>query len=543
MATTAPGHAAITDRQGRLTLTMIDDVTLTTTSTGTTSTLVFVSRLMSADQNSNTKIDQVVEIGTNGIVGGVAELGSYTGKFQRNDTSSKLLGLITGKHWVSGTQTWNYYDLSAAQFDYIRLLADPMGTVFSAAIANDAILTGAQFSQKSTGIATEEYDLQGPFLSYINGFPVGKCYNIVSGDVTAGYFSISGTLGTGEIPNPILPPASGQPPSGLYSNGHCSFFTVKRQLTAQATIGGVNYSTGQRVRYLENQPYQATTATMGTIGAQTCTLNILLANNTTQAYVGPELVVGATITVDIGGANQENCVLTAVTATTISFTTTKTHALTAIGMGLAPASGYILFNPLNSKFVCGDTLVTGDSWRYIFASYATASTPTTIGTSSLDTTDVPGVPGRVIPLTISAYQTPRVNSCDIKVSIDRKQVQGLGENQVIWGTAGVPKIDYSLDVNATDNVLLQALSTGSLAAGAGGDIFSTDYMARYMLANASPLTVTLKNPNNNAKTLKTYVGNLPVFGSISDTVASTSDESLKLSGQDFSGVLTITAYA
>lgn len=542
MATSAPGHAAISDIQGRLTLTMIDDRTQVTTSTGTTTPLTFVSRLMSNDNTSDTKIDQVVEIGTNGIVGGVPQLGKYTGKFSRNDTSSKLLGLITGKMLTGASQTWNYYDLGAAKFDYVRLFADPTGTVFGATVGMDAILTAAAFSQKTGGIATEEYDVTGPQIAKINGFPVAKVYVVLAADVTAGNVNISGTLGSGESPNPILPPAANQPPNSLYTAGRCSFLKVTRVPFAQATINGVNYAAGSQVRYRENQPYKIVSAGMTSIGSQTVTPTILKADGTTENFIGPELVVGANIIVEPGGVNQETCVVTAV-STTVSFTTTKTHSATGVTIGLAPTTGRCLYNPLTTQFIFGDTLVAGDIIRVLFASYATVSTPTTIGTSSLDSTDVPGVPGRVIPVSIAAYQIPRASGCDIKVTIPRKEVEGLGEDEVAWGTAGVPKIDYSLDVIETDNLLVQSLQTGSQAPGAGGDIFSMDYQARYMLANASALTVNLKNPNNNTKVIKQYLGNLPVFGSAAESGTSGAETTLKMSGQDYSGELTITAYA
>lgn len=543
MATSAPGHAAVPDRQGRLTLTMIDDTTNKTTSTSTTTPLTFVSRLMSSDVQNQTKVDQVVELGTNGIVGGVANLGSFSGKFSRYDTSSKLLGLLTGKKWISGTQTWNYYDLANAAFDYVRLIADSNGGVYMASVAIDGVLSGAGYSAKTGGIAMEDYDVMGKQLVYINGFPVCKVYAILAGDVTAGNFSISGTLGAGETPNPVLPPATGQPPNSLYTSGRRCFLKVTRQTSAAATIGGVNYVAGSKVRYRENQPYKVVAAGMGTIGSQTVTPTVLKADGTTMNYMGPELVAGASIIIEPGGANQETVSIVSVTGTTATFTTTKTHSTTGVTIALAPTSGYIVFDPLTNKIVCGDTLVATDAFRLLFASYATTSTPTTIGTASLDTTDVPGVPGRMVPVSIAAYGIPRCNSADMKVSISRKEVQGIGEDEVTYGTAGVPKISYSLDVTATDNNLLMALQTGSTTPGAGGDIYSADFTARYMLANASNFLLTLKNPNNNAQTLKTYQGNLPVFGSFAESGSSTSEMSVKVSGDDFSGAITITAYA
>lgn len=541
--TSAPSHAAITDRQGRLTLTLIDDRTVNTTSTGTTGSLVFVSRLQSADAQSQTKVNEVIEIGTNGIVGGVAELGEFKGKLTRSDVNSALLGLMTAKKFTSGTQTWNYYDLANAQFNYARLLADPNGAVYGAWVALDTILMGATFDTKTSGQATEDYDTCGPQLAYIDGFPIGKVYVVLSGDVTAGFAPVSGTFGSNEGPVPVLPPATNQPPNSLYASGRCSFLKVTRVNTATATVNGATYSAGSYIRYRENQPYKVVAAGMGTIGSQTVTPTVLKADGTTMNYVGPELTVGATVRVDPGGANQEDCVITAATTSTVTFTTTKTHSTTGVTIGLKPTSGYCLFDPLTGKLQLGDALVAGDQIRLLFASYGANSVPTTIGTTSTDTTSFAGVPGRLTPVSIAAYQIPRCTGATIKVNIPRKQVQGIGENEIIYGTAGVPDISYSLDIIATDNQLLQVLATGAAGNGQGGDIYSADYIARYMLANPNNLVVSIKSPNANNVTVKSYTGANPVFDGISESGSANGELTQKLNGKDFAGSLTITAYA
>lgn len=541
--TSAPSHAVVTDRQGRLTLTLIDDRTVNTTSSGTTSPMTFVSRLATADAQSQTKVNEVIEIGTNGIVGGVAELGEFKGKLTRSDVNSALLGLLTAKTFVSGTQTWNYYDLANAKFDYARLIADPLGNVYGAWVALDAILSGATFDTKTAGQATEDYDCQGPHLVYIDGFPISKVYAVLSADVTAGHVPVSSTFGSSEGPVPVLPPASNQPPNGLYASGRCSFLKVARVLSAAASINGSTYSTGASVRYQENQPYQVTGATMATIGAQTVTPQVLKADGTMYNYMGPELVVGASIIVDVGGANQETVSITAATSSTITFTTTQTHATTAVGLGLAPTTGMCLYNPINGMMILGDTLVAGDQIRVLFASYGANSVPTTIGTTSTDTTSFAGVPGRLTPVSIAAYNIPRCTGATIKVNIARKQVQGIGENEIVYGTAGVPDISYSVDVIATDNELIQALATGAAGNGQGGDIYSADYIARYMLANPSNLVMNIKSPNANNVTVKSYTGGHPVFDGVSESGSANGELTQKYSGKDFAGTITITAYA
>ncbi len=541
--TSAPNHAAVTDRQGRLTLTLIDDRTENTTSTTTTSPFTFVSRLQTADAQSQTKVNEVVEVGTNGIVGGVADLGEFKGKLTRSDVNSALLGLMTAKKFTSGSQTWNYFDLANAKFDYARLIADPTGAVYGAWVALDAVLSGAQFDTKTAGQATEDYDSMGPQLAYIDGFPISKVYVVLAADVTAGYCTLSGTYGTDEGPVPVLPPAANQPPNALYASGRCSFLKVARTLSAPATIAGATYGIGSIVRYQENQPYQCTDASAGTIGAQTVTPSILKGNGTTENYMGPELVVGANITFDVGGANEEVCAITATTSATITFTTTKTHAVTAVGFGLTPVSGKCVYNPINGTIILGDTLVAGDQIRVIFASYGANSVPTTIGTTSLDSTSFAGVPGRLTPVSIAAYQIPRCSGATIKVNIARKQVQGIGENEIVYGTAGVPDISYSVDVVATDNSLIQTLATGSTGNGVGGDVYSADYIARYMLANPSNLVVNIKSPNANDFVVKSYTGGHPVFDGIAESGSANGELTQKLSGKDFAGTFTITAYA
>ncbi len=543
IATAAPSHAAVTDRQGRLTLSLINDRTLNTTSTGSTSTLAAVSRLQTADAQNDTKVTEVIEIGTNGIVGGVVELGEFKGKITRQDVNSALLGLMTAKKFASGSQTWNYYDLANAQFDYARLIADPTGAVYGAWVALDAIISGASFDSKTSGMATEDYDTLGPQLVYMNAFPIGKAYAVLSADVTNGYIPIGSTFGTSEGPIPVLPPAANQPPNSLYASGRCSFLKIARVNSAVANVGGSTYAANSDIRYQENQPYKVVAAGIGVAGAQTVTPQVIKGDGTAYNYMGPELVVGANVTVDVGGANQEVCAITAVTSSTITFTTAKTHATTGIVIGLSPASGYCLFNPMSNALIFGDTLVATDVIRVLFASYATNSTPTTIGTSPTDSTSFAGVPGRLTPISIASYQIPRCTGATIKVTIPRKPVQGIGENQIVYGTAGVPDISYSVDAVATDNELIMALQTGSTLSGAGGDIYSADYITRYMNTNANDLVVSIKSPNANNVTVKSYTGGHPVFSSFAESGNANGELTQKLSGKDMSGSFTITAFA
>lgn len=545
----APTHVPVVDQQGRLSISVIDDTTIVANSTTTTSPLTFLSRLTTNDQNDSTKVAEKIEIGTNGIVGGVASLPSFKGKLDREDVSTKLLGLLTAKKQnptAGATTNWNYYDLANAKFDYARLLADPTGAVYASWIAMDAVLDGAQYDIKVNGEATEGYTCMGPHLVFIDGAPIVKVYNVVAADVTAGYVNMR-TLynqgaGTTEAPIRFKPPAANQPPSGPYSTGRVNCCKITRTIAAAATIGGISYAANSRVRYKENQDYTVTAVGLGTAGAQA---NVqLTVGNGVGNYAGPEIVVGANIIVGPGTANAETVPITAVTGSQISFTTAKTHGTTGETVALAPTSGYCVYNPLNDTITFGDTIAANDIIRVLFASAQAASVPMQVatpqGASYQDTTDLPGTPARMVPVTIAGFGVPRVQSASIKVTIPRKEVQGVGENEVIYGTAGVPKIDYTLDVLRTDNSLIALFTTGSTST-LTANVYPIDYITKYQLANPQSFVIQIKNPNQNNKVIKSYTGTQPVLANYGQTGASNGELTEKYSGQDFAGVLTISA--
>ena len=555
MATQAPGHFSVLDRQGRLSLTVIDDLTLQTTSLVTENTLVPVSRLESADDANKTKVDQVVEIGTNAIVGGVVSLGEFTGKLTRQATSTKLLGLMSAskQSTVPGaTTTWNYFSFGSSQFDYCRLLADGTGVIYAFWVALDAIITKVTYTGKNTGMTTEEYELKGPQLAYVNGYPIAKTYVIQTADVTAKSIPISSTFAGGlitltpgaEIPNRKLPPVAGQPPDSLYDSGRINFFKVKLvPMTVNETIGGVTYGVGSNVRYRENQDYNVIVASMAAPGLQTAVTTTVIspASGNVINYRGPELIVGASIMVDPGAVTQEVCFITAITLNTISFTTTAIHSATGCIIGLAPASGYCLYNCVTGNLVLGDALTAGDVIKVLFASYDTDSIQKTIATTKFDTTDPAGIPGRLTPVTILGAGLPRVQDATMTITIDRKQVQGLGENEIIYGTAGVPNIDYSLTIMPTDNQLISDLTTGTSGSGAGGDIYSVDYATRYMNTNSLPFGILVKDPTKNGVVIFSITGGQPVFDSIDESGTSNDNLTAKYSGKDNSGNIVISA--
>lgn len=559
----APLHAPVVDSQGRLTISLVDDPTVATSSTGTTTTLTYVSRLSTQDADMSTKITQKVEIGTNGIVGGVAGLSEFKGKLVREDVNTALLGLLTGKKQsgTSGVTTnWTYFDLANANFDYARLIADPQGAVYSAWVAMGCVLDGAQFDTKSTGEAQEQYSCMGPQLVNINAFPIAKNLAVTgseTADIASPYsvpdpnnsntpstarkeYNIGTTYGGSEAPMVVGQiPAANTPPNALYTTGRINFLSIKRILGVAALIQSQSYGVGQSFRYREVQPYMGACAGAATPGLLTFTLHPNV--STANAQVGPEIIVGSEVVIEPTGASAEVCAVTAKTSTTITVTTTQAHAVTGVCIGLEPKSGYCIYNSNTKKFRFGDELGTGDSIRALFSSFQTNSTPSQVGVTSLDTTSLPGVPGRDTPVTISAFQIPRVQSASIKVTISRKQVQGCGEDEIVYGTAGVPKIDYSLDVLKTDNQLLSLFSSGSTDMAAVGDVFPIDYIVRYQLANPQSFLVQIKNPNNNGQVIKSYTGTQPVFGTFSEAGSSEAELTQKFSGQDYAGALTISA--
>jgi hypothetical protein len=549
MATQAPGHGAATDRQGRLTLTSIDDKTQVTTSTTTTSPLTQVSRLESADIDNTTKVDEVVEVGTNGLVGGVVQLGSFKSKMTHQATSTKLLGLVTSKkqNATAGVQTsWNYFDLSSSLVDYTRQIADGSGFIYAGWVALDAVVTKAMYSAKGQGMTMEEFEFMGPHLAFYNGYPVSKNYVVQSADITAGSVPVSstffGALNTAtagaEIPVRNRPPVVGQVQNALYSSGRINFFKVLRSPSAAATINGISYSANTLVRYRENQDYIVTAASLGTIGAQAAVTTAIPGYGNITA---PEFIVGSSIVVDPGATNAETATVTAVGVNTVSFTTTKTHPTTGCAIALSPVSGRVVYNTLNGSLTFGDTLLATDLIRVFFSSYDTSSSPKTISTTSLDTTDAAGIPGRLTPVSIMGSGLPRVQSATITVNVPRKEVQGNGEDEVIYGTSGVPGIDYSLDVYPIDNTLMELLTAGATGNGTLGDIYSVDYIARYMNNNALPFAIIVKSPLVNSKELFRITGNQPVFTSQGESGGANAELSHKFSGKDYKGAFTITA--
>jgi len=549
MATQAPGHGLATDRQGRLTLTSIDDRTMVATSTTTTSPLTQVSRLESNDVDNTTKVDEVVEIGTNGIVGGVVQLGQYKGKMMHQATSTKLLGLVTGKKQsatLGNTTTWNYFDLSGTVMDYTRQIADASGTCYAAWVALDAVVTKAAYNAKGTGLTTEEFEFIGPHLVFINGFPLVKSYAVQVADVTAGFVPVSstffGALNTAtagsEIPVRVRPAATGQVANALYNSGRINFLKCVRVTSAAATIGGISYAPNTFVRYRENQDYSVIAASLTTIGAQAAlTTAVVGVGNVT----GQELIIGASILVDGGAANQEVCVITAVGVNTISFTTTKTHIATGITVALNPVSGRCSYNPYNGSIVFGDSMIATDVVRVFFFSYDTSSVPKSISTTPFDSVDAAGIPGRLTPVSILGAGIPRVQSASITINCPRKEVQGNGEDEVIYSTAGVPDIQYSLDVFPIDNTLMALFTTGTTGNGAGGDVYSTDYIARYMNNNAMPFAIIVKSPLINNKELFRITGSQPVLTNQGESGNSNAELSQKFSGKDYRGSFVISA--
>jgi hypothetical protein len=530
------------DRQERLTLTLIDDRTANTTSTTTTSTLVKVSRLDSSDASTQTKVDQVIEQGTNGIVGGVVHLASGKGSLSRQMVDTTALGLLTAKKQnptTGQTTTWGYYDLANAAFDYARLLADAAGNVWGAKFVLGAELTNTKYTAKVSGNTMEAYDFVCKHTYQVNGYAIGKAYQVQASDVTAGNIPLSstffGALNTAtagaEIPVQNNPPFSGVM-SAQYATGRINFHRTARYLSAQATINGTVYGAGSIVRYRENQGYVVTAASLGTAGAQTALTATVAGTN----YLGGEIIAGLNIVVDVGGANQETCAVTSVSGNTLGFTTTKTHATTGVVIALAPTSGYCVYNQLTGKMIFGDILVASDTIRVLFHSFDTSSVPKTIATTSFDTVAPGGTPARLTPVSISNNGVIGIQDASMDIGSPRKEVQGIGEDEARFGTAGVPAISYSATVMARGNEVLQALSGG----GDASNVYSPDFAVRYQNQNPVPFTISIKSPLNNQKTVVSVQGGQPVLN-YEESGNANADTTIKLSGQDMSGVVTISA--
>lgn len=211
-----------------------------------------------------------------------------------------------------------------------------------------------------------------------------------------------------------------------------------------------------------------------------------------------------------------------------------------------PAASTVTYTPATKHLAFpASTLTNGDMIRLVFLTYNNDTFPLTVPTTSPDTTDRPGIPSRIIPVNINSNQVHRVQSCSIRFSFRREHVQGVGENQIIYGVPSVPDVAITLDSKEYDNTVLAMLSTGSPNfTSAGGTIASDlqdlNYITRKELATAYPLSITLDDPFNVGTVLASYTSPQVVVKGVDFASTDRADNTLRFTAIDIIGNFVIS---
>lgn len=518
--------------QGRLTLTLVDDRTINTTSGPSDSTLVVVSRLSSTDFDNTTKVTEKVEIGTDGYTGGVVQLGEFKGKLTREDVSTKLLGLVTGKKQPPSINTTG------------SVVAAPgSATVTPASMANIKVGTSLTCD---TGANLES----------------GVIVTAVTGTTFTANFAKAHTAGFAITNTGVVTTWTYRDRASAKFD-YCRLIADPTGFVYGAFIAQDAVLDGFEAMVKSNGDAEETYSCMGPH------LTKIRAYPIGKAYVvlgtepGSLIPIGTTFGADelpialqapvanqppnsLYSSGRRNFLKVTLIPTSTRTINGKTYkAGTPVRMredaGSNPTSGYTYYDTVGKTLKFGDALVAGDIIKVLFASYGSDSTPTQVTDTPFDSADQVGIPARMVPITIAAYQVPRVNSASLKESIPRKRVEGCGEDEIVYGTAGVQSTSYSLDMLEDDFSFDSLVQTGNPAAGSGGDVYDADYTARYMANNKLAFSVQIKNPNNNAQVLKTYGADHPVFENDGLSGPSTGELAKKISGKDLGKGLTISA--
>lgn len=206
-------------------------------------------------------------------------------------------------------------------------------------------------------------------------------------------------------------------------------------------------------------------------------------------------------------------------------------------------------------------LVAGDLFMVTYATWGTNAVYGTVGnavsgtqaigsieSTSIDTSDAVAVPTRLTPITISANNVARGSALDIKLTLKRERAEGIGDTNGLWGPPAAPEVSISLDVKRTDaslNTLMmtgQALGSdgGYTANGNSGDWFDPNLMARTQLNTAFPVVAKIQDPRTAGTVLKTLTCPTAVFKSYSTQTSSKSPVTVKYSGSDRVGNMTMS---
>jgi hypothetical protein len=474
----------------------------------------------------------------------------------------------------------------------------------------DAIITDYGIDAKEKGLMMENSGGKGPNALFWPGYVEPQNYVVTSGDVAAGFMSVSGIFGADEQATQIFLPGVGNPASYWQQNGASYFLKI------QKAPGGV--TTNPPVRYFENNVWTPSSAVLATTTfctpSQLClqaqvvgqkvimgiatgnveTVTILEVAEAVNTVTGGTITAGAgvvntptsmlgihvgvSLTVDtVASGVQEVVQVTAISPTTFTATyvnshgaavplTTpapsfqalfaQTHATTAPCAGALAATqgprGNAYYLASTGHLYTGDTLVAGDVFTLVYLTYNSDAFPSTIPNATPDTTDPAGVNTRLVPLNIGAgtsLQTMvnRVQSASFKMTLKRDQVQGIGENAIVYGISAVPDVAISMDVKEYDSTLLNQLTNQSKnLTGQGGtianDFLDLNYQTRKQLDINYALVsgITLANPFDASKIIATWQTPQMVVKDIDYSSTSKADNTVKITALDIQGGFTIT---
>jgi hypothetical protein len=133
------------------------------------------------------------------------------------------------------------------------------------------------------------------------------------------------------------------------------------------------------------------------------------------------------------------------------------------------------------------------------------------------------------------------------MTLKRDQVQGIGENAIVYGISAVPDVAISMDVKEYDSTLLNQLTNQSKnLTGQGGtiqnDFLDLNYQTRKQLDVNYALVsgITLANPYDASKIIATWQTPQMVVKDIDYSSTAKADNTVKITAMDIQGDFTIT---
>lgn len=208
------------------------------------------------------------------------------------------------------------------------------------------------------------------------------------------------------------------------------------------------------------------------------------------------------------------------------------------------ATGFCKYTAGSLAFAAGD-LVAGDVILVTYCTYVSDVTNyQTIEATTSDTSDPVAVSTRLTPIVISANALSRGASFDISLTMKRERADGVGDTDGFWGVPDAPECTVDMEVDMTDFGLLSILTTGSPAGTdttgtVTGDFHDPNYATRVQLTSPMAVGCKILDPRNAAVILKTYTASNVFFASEGLTTSSKSSTTMKFTGKDQVGNLSI----